>query len=403
MSIENVVAMEVEAPIKKEKKSKKSKKTVEPVVEDEVTSLKRKAQEEHEDAPKKKKSKKNKEAATEEPVAMETEEKTEKKEKKKKSKKNKEAAAEEVVEDVEGEKKDKKKKSKSEPAPEESPEEDEAATEEKAEEEAATEEKAEEPKAEGAEECLTVFVGGLPWSAEEETVKKDFEECGEMTRFAFLTDRETGRPKGSCFIDYATTEGVKKALEFNETDYGGRTIYVREATPGNKGGDKGGKKGKKGKGKGKGELRTPGEKPDGCTSVVVKNFTYSTTEDALWKLFEDCGEISRLKLLTDRETGESKGIAFVDFATTEGVDEAIKKCNQEVEGRAIFVDYSGGKGDGKKGEGKKGDGKKGDGKKGKGKKGKGKKGECSAIRSANQGSIVEATGAKKTFDDSDSD
>jgi len=402
MSIENVVAMEVEAPIKKEKKSKKSKKTVEPVVEDEVASLKRKAQEEHEDAPKKKKSKKNKEAATEEPVAMETEEKTEKKEKKKKSKKNKEAAAEEekveeVVEDVEGEKKDKKKKSKSEPAPEESPEEDEAAT------PTATEEKAEEPKAEGAEECLTVFVGGLPWSAEEATVKKDFEECGEMVRFAFLTDRETGQPKGSCFIDYATTEGVKKALEFNETDYGGRTIYVREATPGNKGGDKGGKKGKKGKGKGKGELRTPGEKPDGCTSVVVKNFTYSTTEDSLWKLFEGCGEISRLKLLTDRETGESKGIAFVDFASAEGVDEAIKKCNQEVEGRAIFVDYSGGKGDGKKGEGKKGDGKKGDGKKGKGKKGKGKKGECSAIRSANQGSIVEATGAKKTFDDSDSD
>merc|ERR1711865_35816 len=192
---------------------------------------------------------------------------------------------EEVVEDVEGEKKDKKKKSKSEPAPEESPEEDEAAT------PTATEEKAEEPKAEGAEECLTVFVGGLPWS----------------------------------------------------------------------------------------------------------------TEDALWKLFEGCGEISRLKLLTDRETGESKGIAFVDFASAEGVDEAIKKCNQEVEGRAIFVDYSGGKGDGKKGEGKKGDGKKGDGKKVKGKKGKGKKGECSAIRSANQGSIVEATGAKKTFDDSDSD
>jgi len=258
------------------------------------------------------------------------------------------------------------------------------------------EEKAAETAAAGTPENLTVFVGGLPWSAEEATVKKDFEECGEISSFRFLTDRETGRPKGSCFIDYVTGEGVKKALEFNETDYGGRTIFVRMANDeSHKGKGKKGK-GKKGEGK-KGELRQPGEKPEGCKSVIVKNFTYSTTEDALWKLFEDCGAIERLKLLTDRETGESKGIAFVDFAEEAGVDAAIKKCNTEVEGRMIFIDYSGGKGDGKgKGEGKKGKGKKGDGKKG---KGKGKKGgKDSAIRSANSGAIAEFAGEKKTFD-----
>lgn len=116
-------------------------------------------------------------------------------------------------------------------------------------------------------------------------------------------------------------------------------------------------------------------------------------------MFEGCGGIDRLKLLTDRETGESKGIAFIDFSEESAVDEAIKKCNTDVGGRLIFVDYSGNNDKGGKKGGK--DGKKGDGKKGgkKGGKGKGKKGgKDNAIRNANQGSIVEATGAKMSFD-----
>merc|ERR1712087_22260 len=53
---------------------------------------------------------------------------------------------------------------------------------------------------------------------------------------------DEGRPKGFAFIPYKSEEGVTKALEFNETDYGGRTIKV------NKAGDRpaGGKEGKKG-------------------------------------------------------------------------------------------------------------------------------------------------------------
>ena len=74
-------------------------------------------------------------------------------------------------------------------------------------------------------------------------------------------DRNTGEPKGIAFAQFATKEGVKKALEFHETDYGGRFLRVRVASddpPGDKGKDgkgKGkGKDGGKGKGKGKGKF-----------------------------------------------------------------------------------------------------------------------------------------------------
>merc|ERR1712228_377048 len=83
-----------------------------------------------------------------------------------------------------------------------------------------------------------------------ETLKKDFAECGEIDRFNMPMNEE-GRPRGIASITYKSEEGVTKALEFNETDYGGRTLKVNKASdrPA-KGKDKDGK-GKDGKGKGK--------------------------------------------------------------------------------------------------------------------------------------------------------
>merc|ERR1711998_185481 len=71
----------------------------------------------------------------------------------------------------------------------------------------------------------------------------DFGECGEMESCRMLLNDE-GTCKGIAFIKYNTEEGCKKAIEFNETDYGGRTIYVSMAGEGGKGKGKKGKKGK---------------------------------------------------------------------------------------------------------------------------------------------------------------
>merc|ERR1712083_788188 len=102
---------------------------------------------------------------------------------------------------------------------------------------------------------LTVCVRGLPFATTEESLRKEFAECGELERCKMLLNDE-GTCKGVAFIEYKTKEGVAKACEFHETDYGGRTIYVSPAGEGggkgkdgkDKGKDKGkGKKGKKGK------------------------------------------------------------------------------------------------------------------------------------------------------------
>merc|ERR1711957_1131432 len=93
-----------------------------------------------------------------------------------------------------------------------------------------------------------LFIGGLPFAATEEQLKKDFAECGEIVNLRMPLNEE-GNSRGIAFMELKDQEGVDKALKFHETDYGGRTLTVKKSGEG-KGekGDKGkGKRGKKGK------------------------------------------------------------------------------------------------------------------------------------------------------------
>merc|ERR1719345_194673 len=103
-------------------------------------------------------------------------------------------------------------------------------------------------KGEGNDEN-TVFIRGLPFAATEESLNKDFAECGEIVTLRMPLNDE-GTCKGFCFVKFTDKEGMDKAMKFNETDYGGRTIFCSDASIKPEGKGKG-KDGKDGKGKGK--------------------------------------------------------------------------------------------------------------------------------------------------------
>jgi len=108
----------------------------------------------------------------------------------------------------------------------------------------------------------TVFVRGLPWGTTEEALTKDFTECGEIVNLRMPMDEETGNPRGFAFITYTDKAGMDKAMAFNETDYGGRTIYCSDAAIKPDKGKGKGKDGKdKGKDKGKGKKGKKGKAP----------------------------------------------------------------------------------------------------------------------------------------------
>jgi len=72
--------------------------------------------------------------------------------------------------------------------------------------------------------------------------------------------------------------------------------------------------------------------------LYVGNLPYTITESALQEMFSEAGPVDSVKLITDRDTGRSKGFAFVEMATDEGAERAIADFNgRKIEGRPMTV------------------------------------------------------------------
>jgi RNA recognition motif-containing protein len=73
-------------------------------------------------------------------------------------------------------------------------------------------------------------------------------------------------------------------------------------------------------------------------NMYVSNLSFHTADDDLRALFEQYGNVSSAKVITDRATGESRGFGFVEMGSEEEANKAMKGLNnQQVEGRAMAV------------------------------------------------------------------
>ncbi|MBC7534036.1 MAG: RNA-binding protein [Oligoflexus sp.] len=72
--------------------------------------------------------------------------------------------------------------------------------------------------------------------------------------------------------------------------------------------------------------------------LYVGGLSYGTTEDALHDLFSQAGQVDSVKVITDRDTGRSKGFAFVEMSTDAAAQDAISKYDgKEFDGRRLTV------------------------------------------------------------------
>jgi RNA recognition motif-containing protein len=77
------------------------------------------------------------------------------------------------------------------------------------------------------------------------------------------------------------------------------------------------------------------------TKLFVGNLSYSTSEDELRELFAQAGTVSSVTLIKERETGRSKGFAFVEMSSKEEAEKAINMFNNSLLGdRALKVDIA---------------------------------------------------------------
>jgi len=73
-------------------------------------------------------------------------------------------------------------------------------------------------------------------------------------------------------------------------------------------------------------------------NLFIGNLAYTTTDDSLMAHFAQIGPVASARVITDRESGRSKGFGFVEFENDEDNQKAVDQLNgKELDGRAINV------------------------------------------------------------------
>src|SRR3990170_4349017 len=88
-------------------------------------------------------------------------------------------------------------------------------------------------------------------------------------------------------------------------------------------------------------------------NLFVGNLSFQTTDSELQALFEQFGEITRVQIMTDRDTGRSRGFGFVEMTSDEAAAKAIEALNgKDLGGRALNVNEARPKPEGRGGGGR---------------------------------------------------
>jgi cold-inducible RNA-binding protein len=87
-----------------------------------------------------------------------------------------------------------------------------------------------------------IYVGNLPYTCDEQQLRDLFGADGRnVIDVAIITDRMTGQPRGFAFVNMATDDDAKRAIDaLHGSLFGGRTLTVNEARPKEGGGGGGG-------------------------------------------------------------------------------------------------------------------------------------------------------------------
>ena len=77
-----------------------------------------------------------------------------------------------------------------------------------------------------------LYVGGLPYSTQEDALKEYFAQAGSVVSAVIIMDKMSGRSKGFGFVEMSTNEEAQNAISmFNDKEFEGRKLTVNEARP----------------------------------------------------------------------------------------------------------------------------------------------------------------------------
>lgn len=165
-------------------------------------------------------------------------------------------------------------------------------------------------------ESHEIFVNRIGQSMTEDSLYEHFKQFGSIERTKIATDRDTGESRGFAFVTFSSPSEAQSAVSFGFShNIEGTSCAVRLAEP----------KPAAGQQKFGGNNSFGGNESGESKELFVNRLDYSFTDDHLFEYFKQFGTVERAKVATDRETGESRGFAFITFSAPEEAKAAVAK------------------------------------------------------------------------------
>lgn len=151
-----------------------------------------------------------------------------------------------------------------------------------------------------------VFVGGLSWETDEQSLRDYFAQYGPVSDCVIMRDRLTGHPRGFGFVTYDDQLVAERvAEEFHELD--GRQVEAKIAVP---------------RSECVPAVRTNAWRA--TKKVFVGGLPATCREPELHAHFRRFGEIAECQVMYDHQTGNSRGFGFVTFTSESTVDRVVE-------------------------------------------------------------------------------
>lgn len=165
-----------------------------------------------------------------------------------------------------------------------------------------------------------VYVGGIPYYSTKDDIRSYFEGCGTIMEVDCMNFPDSGKFRGIAIITFKTEAAAKRAMALDGSDMGGLFLKIQsyKSAKANK------------------VSNFSPNMVEGYNRVYVGNLSWNVTEDDLKKVFSDCS-ISSIRFGEDKETGEFRGYAHVDFSDCVSVNMALKLDQKIVCGRPVRI------------------------------------------------------------------
>lgn len=162
------------------------------------------------------------------------------------------------------------------------------------------------------EQFRKVFIGGLSYKTDDETLKNYFLKYGELVDYVVMKDGQTGRSRGFGFVTYSDSFMVDELMKNRPHIIDGRQVEPKRATPRED--------------SGKSEVQMTVKK------LFIGGLRDNITEDDLKRYFGNYGSIVEAVVMKEKESSKSRGFGFVTFDDYDPVDKIILEKNHVING-----------------------------------------------------------------------